>query len=69
MENLQGAFYLLLHGHMMSIMVLLLGNLSNSVSQLTSRNKQEKVPDRSYILDLSDSHNFVHLNMFWRKGP
>jgi len=53
----------------MSIMVLLLGNLSNSVSQLTSRNKQEKVPDRSYIFDLSDSHNFVHLNMFWRKGP
>jgi len=43
----------------MSIMVLLLGNLCNSASQLTSRNKQGKVHGHSQTFGLPDSRNFV----------
>jgi hypothetical protein len=38
MEHLQGAFYLLLLGHLLSTMVLLVENLSNSASRLIVRN-------------------------------
>jgi hypothetical protein len=37
MEHLQGAFYLLVLGHLLSIMILLLENMSNRASRLTIR--------------------------------